>query len=92
MSAIPAKVRADVLRLSGGRCEVMVTTAQSSCTGRVEHLHHKRLRSQGGANTTENLLAVCHACHGEIHRSVGWARANGYILDAAAMAAKGGVA
>lgn len=37
------------------------------CTGRGEHSHHRKLRSQGGKDTPGNLLRVCHRCHAWIH-------------------------
>jgi hypothetical protein len=33
----------------------------------VEHRHHRLRRSQGGKNTLDNLLALCHDCHEIIH-------------------------
>ncbi len=31
------------------------------------HHHHVQKRSQGGADTVENLLRVCGACHARLH-------------------------
>ena len=36
------------------------------CGGRL-HAHHRRLRSQGGPDTDENLIAVCTVHHHHIH-------------------------
>lgn len=60
---------------SHGRCEV---DAVVDCTGRAEHTHHKVSRNHPATNRPENLLDVCHLCHGWIHRNpeasykVGW--------------------
>lgn len=56
---VPASVRRAVHARSGGCCEV--------CGGRAEHIHHRRLRSQGGRHELVNLLDVCFACHAAIH-------------------------
>ena len=50
------------------------------CTGRNEHAHHRRLRSQCGPTTSEALLAVCLACHDHIHRHPAWSNERGFIL------------
>jgi len=31
------------------------------------HHHHIRFRSQGGTDTTDNLIRVCACCHADIH-------------------------
>lgn len=57
---VPASVRRAVRERSGGICE--------ACgTDRAEHVHHRKLRSQGGRHEPANLLHVSHACHAEIH-------------------------
>jgi 5-methylcytosine-specific restriction endonuclease McrA len=30
-------------------------------------VHHKKLRSAGGGNTTDNLLCLCRYCHAMVH-------------------------
>ena len=50
------------------------------CGGYCEHcgkplpnnfaLHHRKLRSQGGANTPDNLIAVHHECHNLATKSI----------------------
>lgn len=49
---------------SGGRCEVGIVRG---CTGRHEHTHHRRLRSQGGTHHPYNLLGICRPCHDAAH-------------------------
>lgn len=61
-----------------GRCEVR---RHPDCTGRAEHAHHMRLRSQGGSDDPANLLAVCHLCHEWVHGHRAEARAAGWIID-----------
>lgn len=59
------------------RCQAQIPEV---CTGRNEHAHHIRLRSQGGPTTSDNLLACCHACHTHIHANPAWANQQGFIL------------
>lgn len=51
---------------SGGQCEARFTIR---CSGRGEHVHHRKLRSQGGRNDPVNLMDVCRSCHSSIHRN-----------------------
>lgn len=39
------------------------------CCGSADKVdvHHIRFRSRGGADTTENLAALCRVCHCELH-------------------------
>jgi len=37
------------------------------CHGRSQHIHHRRLRSQGGDNDFSNLLPMCWRCHDAVH-------------------------
>lgn len=71
-------MRLAVRARSGGRCEARTL----ECTGRAQHQHHRRLRSQGGDNTTYNLLDVCRACHDWIHGHPAEAAGRGFILRA----------
>jgi hypothetical protein len=50
------------------------------CTGRVEHRHHRKLRSQGGDNSDANLLPVCSRCHNWIHANPKLAVERGLIV------------
>lgn len=34
---------------------------------RAAHIHHRKLRSQGGEDTTENLCFLCLECHSHVH-------------------------
>jgi len=78
-SRIPTDAVDAVLRRSGGRCEARATPG---CSGRWEHLHHRRLRSQGGGHDAANLLAVCHFCHRWIHDHPAESYARGWLVRA----------
>ncbi len=60
-----ASVVNTILERSQGCCEAMLL--QSGCNGRGEHIHHRRLRSQGGGDTATNCVHICHKCHDYIH-------------------------
>lgn len=81
-SKIPGSVRQAVERRSGGRCEARVN---GHCAGKGGHLHHKRMRSQGGQHTEENLIDVCMHCHQWIHGHTGWAYDHGLLIRAGAV-------
>ena len=55
--------RPKVQRRSQGRCEARLP----GCTGAATHVHHRKLRAQGGDNGLHNLLACCSSCHSRIH-------------------------
>jgi len=74
MNRIPAKssrlrltpklyenLRQQVLRRDGWRCR--------SC-GAMSNLevHHRKLRSQSGDDSEQNLITLCTACHSIVHR------------------------
>lgn len=72
---IPKNVREEVRRRSGGRCEAV----HPGCTGTARHMHHVRMRSQGGEDVASNLLDLCFNGHHYIHHHTGWAYQNGYL-------------
>lgn len=74
----PPNVREAVLRRSGGRCEAKADL--SGCTDRVEHYHHRKLRSQGGLGTKVNCLGVCGPCHTHIHAHPTLAYMRGWLV------------
>jgi 5-methylcytosine-specific restriction endonuclease McrA len=57
-------LRQQILRRDGWRCQ--------SC-GTVSNLevHHREFRSHSGADTEENLITLCTACHSRLHRHQG---------------------
>jgi 5-methylcytosine-specific restriction endonuclease McrA len=54
-------LRQQVLRRDGWRCQ--------SC-GAMSNLevHHRAFRSHSGADSEENLITLCAACHAGVHR------------------------
>jgi len=63
------------------RCQV----SGPECNGHAEHAHHLVLRSRGGPDTLDNLLSVCHLCHGHVHANVAWSTTHGYIRSASTL-------
>lgn len=72
-----AQARQEVLERSGGRCEARCC---DDCNGRLELVHHKRRRSQGGTDDLSNLLGLDNACHDHIHANPSWAMDAGYLI------------
>src|SRR3954466_2551515 len=59
---IPPALRRQVLRRDGGRCQV------PGCRhATFVDVHHLRRRSEGGANTLDNLVTLCGAHHRASH-------------------------
>jgi len=79
-TAMPKAVVDAVKTRANGVCEAKT----SQCVGRVDHLHHRVLRSQGGKHTVENLLAVCMSCHSFIHHHPQLSVENGWIVKSQA--------
>ena len=88
LKPIPLSARRAVAARSGGVCEACGAAAAS-------HVHHRKLRSQGGDNSPENLLHCCHGCHQQIHLNPERAYELGLLVrftdDPAAVAVKGWV-
>ena len=76
-SRIPAAVVREVHARSEGICEAMIA---HTCGWRAEHLHHRKMRSQGGGHTTEALLNVCAACHTHIHMNTAESYERGLLV------------
>ena len=54
------KLQKAVWKRDGGRCAI--------CGARLlVTAHHIKPRGQGGEDTAENLITLCHVCHHEIH-------------------------
>ena len=55
-----AKMRTLVLQRDGMRCQIC---------GRMQQLevHHLQFRSRGGTDNLDNLVAMCSACHRQLH-------------------------
>jgi ATP-dependent DNA helicase RecQ len=53
-------LRQQILRRDGWRCQ--------SCGARSNlEVHHREFRSHLGADTEENLITLCTACHARVH-------------------------
>jgi len=40
------------------------------CGAVAVDIHHRVLRSQGGSDEIENLVAVCRSCHEDYHKNI----------------------
>lgn len=56
--------RETLKKRSKGHCEIKISP---ECTGKYEHSHHRKMRSQGGTDRVENILGLCSHCHAWIH-------------------------
>jgi 5-methylcytosine-specific restriction endonuclease McrA len=54
-------LRQQILRRDGWRCQSWGTMSNLE-------VHHKEFRSHSGANSEENLITLCTACHARAHR------------------------
>jgi ATP-dependent DNA helicase RecQ len=54
-------LRQQVLRRDGWRC-------QSCGTMSNLEVHHRQFRNHSGADSEENLITLCAACHARVHR------------------------
>ena len=75
---IPRDVAEIVAERAQGMCEIM--DPQTGCNGRAEHMHHRKLRSQGGEHTVENLVHICSTCHDYVHRHPAISHTMGWIV------------
>ena len=53
-------LRQQILRRDGWRC-------QSCFTMSSLEVHHRKFRSHSGADSEENLITLCAACHARVH-------------------------
>jgi hypothetical protein len=73
------RIQTEVLARSGGWCEA--NTAACPVGRHIgEQFHHRRLRSQGGKDTAENLVFICAAAHDWVHKNPAEAHERGLIL------------
>lgn len=73
---VPRWVRNRVKARSEGLCEVRAL----GCQRWGVHMHHRKLRSQGGTDTVGNLMHVCGWCHRWVHEHPREARSRGWIV------------
>jgi 5-methylcytosine-specific restriction endonuclease McrA len=73
---LPPNMRAALYEREGGCC--------ARCGGgfhsRYMHVHHRKLRSQGGADDEFNLVIICPRCHEWAHRNPRNAALAGWIV------------
>lgn len=60
---MPSEIREAVVARAAGRCDYCGRPMPAG----VEDAHHRKLRTRGGKDTIENLVAVHHHCHMWIH-------------------------
>jgi hypothetical protein len=70
------KVKPIVKARSKGVCEAKTEV----CERAAVHVHHRKLRSQGGSNDPVNLIDVCFACHNWIHLHPAISYEQGWLL------------
>lgn len=75
---VPKEVVEVVQERSQGFCEIM--NPESGCNGRGEHMHHRKMRSQGGEHTVENIVHVCAADHHAVHMRPAIAYSKGWLV------------
>lgn len=61
-----------------GLCEIV----HVGCTGRIDHVHHRRRRSQGGSDAPDNLLGLCNTGHSFVHDHPKLSFEKGWLLHA----------
>lgn len=65
---MPKAIYAAVMERDGDcRAYSVLFATDVKCNGRA-HVHHRRLRSQGGPDTLENLMLLCDHHHHLAHR------------------------
>ena len=73
------QLREQVLARCKGYCEKCGNGLYESFA-----LHHRKLKSRGGQDTVENLIALHHECHNlgtnSVHLNVAEAEKNGWIV------------
>lgn len=76
LKPVPAKTRRAVRERDGYRCR-----AGGCWIGETGgHIHHRKLRSQGGDHSPANLLLLCDDHHRAVHASPGLAYELGFLV------------
>jgi 5-methylcytosine-specific restriction endonuclease McrA len=70
------KMKPIVRKRSKYQCEAKTDV----CIGGGQHVHHRKLRSQGGTNSEANLIDVCMPCHEWIHAHPALSYQRGWLL------------
>ena len=78
--------RAEVMARTRGLCAYTwvgsFTGERWRCRQQAAHVHHRKLRKQGGTNTLENLVPLCLRCHNVIHEHPETSYAEGWLIHA----------
>lgn len=74
---LPAVNAQAVHERSGGICEAQIP---GICSGRAEHLHHRKFRSGGEDHSVPNLIHICDNCHTRIHAGKATAKKFGWAI------------
>lgn len=82
--AVTPETRDTVLARDDYRC-VICGKPNTGPRGGSWSIHHRKLRSQGGAHTPDNLIVLCGGsagagCHQAVHASPAHAVAHGWIV------------
>ncbi|MDQ8040488.1 HNH endonuclease signature motif containing protein [Cellulosimicrobium sp. XJ-DQ-B-000] len=73
---IPARLRMDVYARAGGRCDL----CRIPLAGNAFDAHHRKLRSRGGEDSLENLVALHRHCHDWVHHHPADATRLGFMV------------
>jgi hypothetical protein len=65
VKAVPKDIYQQVLARDGG-CVARPLVPEVRCAGRIDP-HHALMKSQGGQDTLDDLIAVCRSHHDYIH-------------------------
>lgn len=68
-----AAITPAIIARAGGLCEVCRVAT-------INHVHHRKRRSQGGPNTMANLMGVCDFDHRMIHANPQWSYERGFLI------------
>lgn len=70
-------LRHEIYLRAGGRCDCCA----EPLPGDEWEAHHRQLRSRGGQDSHENLIALCSTCHHtRIHGHPEWATRHGFMV------------
>ena len=74
---IPADLREQVIARDRG-CAAEGLVPSLRCWGRLDP-HHIQRRSQGGADSLQNLITLCRAHHDYVHANPAWSAEQGLL-------------
>lgn len=74
----PPDVAALIVDRAALCCEAMIVEA--GCTFKAQHIHHRKMRSQGGGHTPSNCVLICYRCHDWIHKHPAVSYERGFLV------------